>query len=194
MSLANVGVIHGRFQPIHIGHMEYLLAGKSRCKTLIIGIANPDPSLTSHTPLCPERSAPGANPFTYYERMLMIKESLVEAGVSRRKFEIVPFPVNRPELLSHYVPFDAPFYLTIYDEWGREKLKTFKLLGIKTEVMWERNMTDRITTGTVIRKLMAEGKKWQSLVPPAVGRIIRTLGLDRRVAEAVFLQGELLGS
>ena len=37
-----IGVIHGRFQMLHHGHMEYLLAGKKRCQRLIIGISNPD--------------------------------------------------------------------------------------------------------------------------------------------------------
>ncbi len=30
-----IGVIHGRFQMLHIGHMEYLLAGKERCNYLL---------------------------------------------------------------------------------------------------------------------------------------------------------------
>ena len=37
-----VGVIHGRFQGLHLAHMEYLLAGKSRCRFMYIGITNPD--------------------------------------------------------------------------------------------------------------------------------------------------------
>ena len=41
-----IGVIHGRFQMLHHGHMEYLLAGKKRCQRLIIGISNPDEGCT----------------------------------------------------------------------------------------------------------------------------------------------------
>ena len=37
-----IWVIHGRFQGLHIGHMEYLLEGKKRCDFLYIGITNPD--------------------------------------------------------------------------------------------------------------------------------------------------------
>ena len=36
------GVIHGRFQCLHLKHMEYLMAAKNQCKRLIIGISNPD--------------------------------------------------------------------------------------------------------------------------------------------------------
>ena len=34
------GVIHGRFQGLHNGHMEYLLTAKKRCDFLVIGITN----------------------------------------------------------------------------------------------------------------------------------------------------------
>ena len=37
-----IGVIHGRFQGLHHGHMEYLLAGMDRCEHLFIGITNYD--------------------------------------------------------------------------------------------------------------------------------------------------------
>ena len=52
-----VGVIHGRFQMLHYGHMEYLLAGKERCERLIIGISNPDVTLVKFNDANPHRSA-----------------------------------------------------------------------------------------------------------------------------------------
>ncbi|WP_199413554.1 hypothetical protein [Coprococcus sp. AF21-14LB] len=42
--MVDVGVIHGRFQILHLKHMEYLLAAKMRCKKLYVGISNPDDS------------------------------------------------------------------------------------------------------------------------------------------------------
>ena len=35
------GMAHGRFQVLHLKHMEYLLAAKMRCKKLYIGITYP---------------------------------------------------------------------------------------------------------------------------------------------------------
>ena len=40
--MVETGVIHGRFQVLHLKHMEYLLAAKMRCQTLYIGITHPD--------------------------------------------------------------------------------------------------------------------------------------------------------
>ena len=183
MSKHPIGVIHGRFQPPHLGHIEYLLAGKSRCAFLYIGIANPDPNLTAENSANLLRSRLEANPFTFQERLLMLRDSLLEVGIPRSEFEIVPFPINYPHLLKYYVPLDAHFFVTVYDDWGREKVKVLEDLGVKVEVMWERSMLERFTSGTEVRKLIAIGEEWQHLVPQAVVRIIRELKLDERVHE-----------
>ena len=36
--MIDIGVVHGRFQPLHLKHMEYILAAKMRCRKLIICI------------------------------------------------------------------------------------------------------------------------------------------------------------
>ncbi|MCR4963518.1 MAG: nicotinate-nucleotide adenylyltransferase, partial [Firmicutes bacterium] len=140
------GVIHGRFQVLHKGHMEYLLAGMSRCQRLIIGVSNPDRRLTKYDGACPHRSEALANPLTYFERYEMIKGAMLEAG--QRSFDIVPFPVNIPELIFNYAPKEAMYYLTVYDQWGEEKKKTLESLGCRVEVMWRRTDADRFTSGT----------------------------------------------
>lgn len=35
--MVEVGVIHGRFQVFHNDHLEYVLAGKSRCRHIVVG-------------------------------------------------------------------------------------------------------------------------------------------------------------
>lgn len=177
-----VAVIHGRFQPLHLGHLEYLLAGRDRCDTLVVGITNPDPELTVAEPTEPGRGMPGANPCTFYERLLMVEGALVESGVPREAFRIVPFPHGMPERLRHYAPADALYLLTIYDEWGDEKLARFTELGLRTRVMWRR--TEKVTSGSEIRRLIAAGDdRWEQLVPPAVARVVRERGIDRRIRE-----------
>jgi len=182
LKLAQVGVIHGRFQPVHLGHMEYLLAGKQRCKFLLIGITNSDPTQTAPDSTNPARSAVAANPLTYLERLFMLGAVMVEAGVPRKEFEIIPFPINFPRLLRFYAPEDALYFVTVYDSWGRAKLDTLKSLGLKTEVMWERRMSERLTTGTEVRKLIATGGEWEQLVPSCVAKMVDELDLARRIA------------
>jgi cytidyltransferase-like protein len=179
-----IGVIHGRFQPPHKGHLEYLLAGKEKCDFLYIGIANPDPGLTAANSSNPQRSLPNSNPFSYWERLLMLREAMLEAGVSRQAFEIVPFPINYPKLIKYYVPSDATFFVTIYDEWGHEKVKVLRSLGITVDIMWERPMSDRLTTGTEIRSLMKKQEPWQHLVPNAVFSVVKQLNLEFKIRNA----------
>jgi nicotinamide mononucleotide adenylyltransferase len=165
--------------------MEYLLAGKSRCEFLLIGITNPDPGLTTEHPADPKRSLVSSNPFTYFERFLMIRDSLQETGIKRNEFDIVPFPINYPERIRYYAPPNALYFATIYDNWGEAKVETLKSLGLQVEVMWKRNMSERFTTGEEVRRLIATGQNWENLVPPAVARIIKEYALENRVRELV---------
>lgn len=176
-----IGVIHGRFQGLHQGHMEYLLEGKKRCDFLYIGITNPDPGLTKENEADTKRSMPEENPFTYYERMIMLRDAMLEAGIKRNEFEIVPFPINFPELIQYYVPLDSLFFVTIYDEWGKHKLETLNALGVKTDLMWTRTLEERFTTGKDVRKLIAEDQSWEHLLPISVANYIKNYGLDLRI-------------
>jgi hypothetical protein len=59
---------------------------------------------TIFEPTDPARGTRLANPCTYYERHVMVEEALVESGVPRADFRLVPFPHSFPERLQHYVP------------------------------------------------------------------------------------------
>jgi cytidyltransferase-like protein len=181
-SPARVGVIHGRFQPLHVGHLEYLLAGKARCDLLVVGITNPDPSLTVREESDLARGEAAANPCTFYERLVMVEGALAESGVAREEFRIVPFPHGRPELLEYYAPRDATYFLTIYDDWGETKLHRFAELGLRTDVMWRRDT--KVTSGTELRERIAHRRPWEHLVPRAVATAIRELGIDARLERA----------
>lgn len=176
-----IGVIHGRFQMLHKGHMEYLLAGKKRCKRLIIGICNPDITLTKYDDACPHRAAFAANPLTYFERYEMIKGSMLNEGISA--FDIVPFPINYPELIFNYAPRNAKYYITVYDQWGEQKEKMLREIGCKVEVMWRRTDADRFTSGTEVRKRIMEGENWRDLVPAFVYEYTLQHELDKRIRQ-----------
>ncbi|MHA1486610.1 MAG: adenylyltransferase/cytidyltransferase family protein [Promethearchaeota archaeon] len=148
------GVIHGRFQILHNDHVKFLLAGKKLCDHLIVGITNPDPSLTKDHDSNPHRSTLIANPMTYYERYVMVRETLLENGLELSVFSIVPFPINIPELLKYYAPMDAVFFLSIYDGWGRQKKEYLEALGLKVHVLWEVSLEEKGLSGSDIRNSM----------------------------------------
>jgi cytidyltransferase-like protein len=178
-----VGVIHGRFQMLHIGHMEYLLEGKARCEYLLIGITNPDTSSTKFTSSNPHRSSSYANPLTYYERMKMIQGALLEAGVCRDEFDVVPFPINCPELVFNYVPMNAKYYMTIYDDWSIEKKEALERLGCSIEVMWTRTNEQKAASGTQVRECIIFNRPWRHLVPQYVYDYVTENGIDLRLKD-----------
>src|SRR5439155_1811351 len=109
------GMIHGRFQPFHNGHLEYLRGAAVLCDELFVGITNPDPRRIKEEPTDPLRHLPESNPFTYTERLLMIE---AVSHDERIPVHVVPFPVNEPELWPAYVPAGVTQYLRLFSDWG----------------------------------------------------------------------------
>jgi nicotinamide-nucleotide adenylyltransferase len=178
---AETGVIHGRFQVLHNNHLEYLLSGMALCRHLVVGITNPDPVLTRDESVDPKRSSPDANPLTYFERYVMMRAVLEEAGIEASRFSVVPFPINRPELYKYYVPLDALFFLSIYDDWGRRKLEYLKSLGLATHVLRQVSPDRKGLSATDIRSRMARNQPWEELVPPAVARLMEKWDIPGRL-------------
>lgn len=177
-----LGVVHGRFQPLHLGHLEYILEGQRRSDMLIVGITNPDPSQMLAEESAPERTVDGANPCTFYERYLMIDGAIRDAGVSPTAFRIVPFPISYPERLEFYAPKSATYFITIYDAWGHTKLKRLTELSLSTDVLWKRSA--KVTTGTRVRRLLAEGGDWVRWVPDATRRVVEDYSIAERISDA----------
>lgn len=180
--LADVGVIHGRFQILHNDHLKYLMAGKALCRKLVVGITNPDPAQTGEDPSAPDRHTPFANPLTYYERMVMVDAVLRDQGIAPDAFDIVPFPINFPDRYRYYVPLDALFFLTIYDNWGRKKKAYFESLGLRTHVLWEVSAEEKGISAADIRTSILDNTPWQHLVPPPVVLLMEEWNISQRLA------------
>ena len=175
------GVIHGRFQVLHNDHLKYLLAGKALCRHLVVGITNPDPSHVKNEVADPHRSDMDANPLTYYERYLLVRAALTEAGLSLNDFSVVPFPINRPEHYRYYLPMKAVFFLTIYDDWGRQKKKYFESLKLNVHVLWQVRQEEKGISGSDVRSRMAAGLPWEHLVPGSVAALLKDWKIPGRI-------------
>jgi nicotinamide mononucleotide adenylyltransferase len=184
------GVIHGRFQVLHNDHLKYLLAGKARCRHLVVGITNPDPDLTATESADAARSSPLANPLTYFERYVMVKAVLADAGISYADFSIVPMPISHPERYRYYVPREAVYFLSIYDDWGRRKLQYFQSLGLEVHILWEVDPEHKgISAGDVRRRMMA-GEPWTHLVPMSVPPLLASWNIAERLKEIAKKEAE----
>jgi nicotinamide-nucleotide adenylyltransferase len=179
-----VGVIHGRFQVLHNDHMKYLMASVAHCKHLIVGITNAEPEMTQMEEADPQRSTAFANPLTYYERYQLVRAALVEYGVPLKDFSIVPLPISHPDRYHFYVPLDAIFFLSIYDDWGRRKREYFESLGLRSLVLREVSLEEKGISGTDVRQRMKDREPWRHMVPKSVAELLERWEVPDRLREA----------
>ena len=163
-------MIHGRFQPFHNGHLEYLRGAAARSDEVFVGITNPDPRRVKEEPSDPLRHLPESTPFTYVERLLMI-EAVAED--ERIPVHVIPFPVNEPELWPAYVPEGLTQYLRLFSDWGGTKLERLRRAGYEVVILDEG--AEKEISGREVRAALREGGDWESLVPPGVARVIKSL-------------------
>jgi nicotinamide-nucleotide adenylyltransferase len=169
------GMIHGRFQPFHNGHLEYMSRAAERSDELFVGITNPDPTRIKPEGSDPLRHLPESNPWSYAERLLMVKAAAADLGLDAACVHVIPFPVNEPELWSAYVPDDATQYIRLFSEWGGTKIERLQRAGYDVVVLDEGKQ--KVLSGAEVRAAMRDGGDWEALVPPGVARVLR--GLER---------------
>ena len=158
------GLMLGRFQPFHKGHLALTKQILSECDELLIIIGSAQFNFIDK------------DPFSAGERVLMIHEALKEAGVDLSRCYIIPVANDENNarwlayLRSMVPPFDVLYsgndfvrYLTRSQD---------SSIVIENPVFAEINEYN----GTNIRCLMQEGKPWEHLVPPAVAKVIQQVG------------------
>jgi nicotinamide-nucleotide adenylyltransferase len=168
-------MIHGRFQPFHNGHLEYLRGAADRCDEVFVGITNPDPQRIKPEESDPLRHLPESNPYTYVERLLMVKAAATAAEIEVTRLHVIPFPVNEPELWHAYVPEDVVQFIRLFSDWGGTKLERLREAGYEVVVLDEG--AGKEISGVEVRQTLLEGGDWKSLVPPGVATVLE--GLQR---------------
>jgi nicotinamide-nucleotide adenylyltransferase len=167
------GMIHGRFQPFHSGHLEYLRGAAARSDEVFVGITNPDPARIRPEASDPLRHLPESNPWTYAERLLMVKAAARDLGLDLARVHVIPFPVNEPDLWDAYVPEGVTQYIRLFSDWGGTKHERLRAAGYEVVVLDEG--TAKEISGADVRAALRDGGEWESLVPDGVARVIRSL-------------------
>jgi cytidyltransferase-like protein len=166
-------MVHGRFQPFHAGHLEYLRGAAARSDEVFVGITNPDRARIKPERSDPLRHLPESNPWSYVERLLMVKAAALELGLDLAHVHVIPFPVNEPDLWQAYVPEDVTQYIRLFSDWGDTKLERLRAAGYDVVVLDEG--AEKRVSGADVRAALRDGGDWESLVPPSVARVIRSL-------------------
>lgn len=162
------GLMLGRFQPFHNGHLALAKQILDECDELVIVIGSAQFNFIEK------------DPFTAGERISMIHGSLAEAGADLSKCYIIPVPNddNNARWLAYLRSMLPPFHV-LYS--GNEFVKHLALsqeprLTIRSPRFSKRDQYN----ATYIRGLIVAGKPWKQLVPPAAGKEIERLrGIER---------------
>ncbi len=163
------GILIGRFQPPHLGHVEIIKQMLEEVDELIIGVGS---AQLSHTL---------DNPFTAGERVLMLNKALAEAEIDSTRVHIIPIPDvnNHAVWVSHVLSFSPPF-VTVYS--GNAVVKRlFKERGfeVKTPPLFKRKEYQ----GSVIRERMLKDKNWRDLVPKSVLGVMDEIKATERLKD-----------
>jgi cytidyltransferase-like protein len=174
--------VHGRFQPFHNGHLEYVVEALARSDFLIVGITQHVIRRLVQVPNADavHRAEPHSNPLSYYERATMIDAVFEALSVPRTRYAVTPFPIEEPEHLTDFLPTSVPVLTTTYDSWNRDKIATLERLGYQVENLWSREHKD--VEGHQIREMIKnDDERWKQFVPDTVVPLIEAYGVAERL-------------
>ena len=175
------GLMVGRFQPFHNGHLSLAKQILQECDELIIAIGSAQFNYFY------------TDPFTAGERILMIHAALSESKVNLTKCYIIPIVNDENNMrwfahLKSMVPHFDVFYS------GNEFVITLLSKEIEIKIKKPRFEKKREYNGTNIRKLIANMQNWKKLVPGIVYTIILEIGGDKRIKMLLNTQNDTLNN
>lgn len=161
----------GRFNPIHLGHMEaiqYIFKSEKDLDQLIIGIGTAQESYTIK------------NPFNASERFEFILNALKELQIPCDNYLIVPIPdVNNNNQWISYLLSYLPRFSVIYSNNSLVRLLTERngTIKIKTIPLIKR---EEWSATTIRKKIIESDNSWLKAVPNSVLKLIRDFnGVER---------------
>ena len=171
------GMIHGRFQPFHNHHLDYLQKALARSRKIIVGITNPDPGEVIEVSTSAHRHLEESNPYTFFQRLEMIQGVLLDLGVARADFRIIPFHIHEPRKWRYYLPPKdvLTHYVRVFSPWEQSKVDRLRAEGYHVEVL-DPGAEKGIEASEVRRRIAAGDDSWRDLVPPAVARSVAPTG------------------
>ena len=159
------GLIIGRFQPFHLGHLNALRFALSKVDKLWIGLGSSNKPLQKN------------NPFSAEERKEMILSSIDESMKQRIQIYFIPDLENHIkwiELIDALVPkFDTVF---TNDEltrhlYSKRDVEVLPIPFVKRDIL----------SGTNIRNMMISDQKWEDLVPEGTKNFLYKTSAKQRL-------------
>lgn len=161
------GLLIGRFQPFHKGHLAAVNFGLSQVENLWIGIGSSN------------KSNEKRNPFSADERKAMILSSLDKSTLNRIRVFYIP-DINDHDKWTHHIDSIVPKYDIVF---SNDDFTTtlYQKRGIK--VIQVPLLQREVISGTNIREMIAMGKNWMELVPEETKKVLLKIDAERRLSK-----------
>jgi nicotinamide-nucleotide adenylyltransferase len=159
------GLLIGRFQPFHLGHLSAVRFALQNADTLSIGIGSSN------------RFNEKRNPFTADERKEMILSSLDRETKDRIKIYYIP-DVDDHEKWTYHVDSIVPKYDVVFsnDDFTH---KLFAKRGIK--VIPVPLAQREVLSGTEIRAKIESNQNWSDFVPEGAQKVLLKINAKERL-------------
>ena len=162
----NRGLLIGRMQPVHNGHIQVVKKILEDVNEIIIGIGS---AQLSHIT---------TNPFTAGERVMMLAKALSENNVDSDSYYIIPIQDIRMNAvwISHIKMLTPPFGKIFSGNPLVQRLFEEEAYNVTKPPLFEREKL----SGTEVRKRMLLNKDWKNLVPNSTAEIVEEIdGIQR---------------
>lgn len=161
------GLMMGRFQPFHLGHLELVKQILSECDEIIIALTGSQFNYIEK------------DPFTSGERIEMIHQTLKENNIDLDRCYIVAVENQfNVATWASYLKSSLPHFDKVYS--GNDYV--MMLLGDFGYSVVSPKFLDRAQyNATKIRQMIGNDKEWEKLVPFAVSKFIKNINGVRRI-------------
>ena len=161
------GLLIGRFQPFHLGHLEAVNFALNKVENLWIGIGSSN------------KYNEKKNPFSADERRKMITLSVGDSIITRIKIFDIP-DVDDHEKWTYSIDKIVPEYNLVFsnDEFTKTLFEK-REMNVVPVVLKDRGKF----SGTNIRELIADDKNWQDLVPQGTRKVLDNLNAKERLKD-----------
>ena len=157
----------GRYQPFHLGHMALVEQAMAECHDIIIAVTSAQYNYLEK------------DPFTAGERIEMIRNSMRESGADPGRYMILGLE-NQHNVATWpaYLKAALPPFQRVYsgNPYVAALLRDYKIEAVQPEMLDRERFN-----ATALRRMMATGGDWRSLVPPAVVRFVESVGGESRI-------------